>query len=86
MLADPVAIPRSCLVVPGHKERMHTKAAATAADEVVFDLEDAVPPADKSHARETVISLLADPEWRNRRVAVRINPPGASAYAGDDRR
>lgn len=76
-------IPRSCLVVPGHKEQMHEKAAAADADEVVFDLEDAVPLGEKGRARDTVLALLAKPPWRERRVAVRINGAGTSAHAAD---
>jgi hypothetical protein len=33
------------LVVPGHATNMHAKALDAGADEVVFDLEDAVAPA-----------------------------------------
>ena len=78
-----VQIRRSCLVVPGHKSRMHEKAAAAGADEVVFDLEDAVPRADKDAAREIVLAALADPAWRERRVAVRVNAPGTPAHFAD---
>jgi citrate lyase beta subunit/acyl dehydratase len=81
--ADLATIPRSCLVVPGHKERMHQKAAAAGADEVVFDLEDAVPLDEKGHARDTVLALLAEPLWRERQVAVRINGAGTSAQQAD---
>jgi citrate lyase beta subunit/acyl dehydratase len=80
---DPITVPRSCLVVPGHKDRMHEKAAGAAADEVVFDLEDAVPQNEKARARDTVLGLLADPRWRERRVAVRINGPNTSAQTED---
>jgi citrate lyase beta subunit/acyl dehydratase len=80
---DPLTIPRSCLIVPGHKERMHEKAAATDADEIVFDLEDAVPHGEKGRARDTVLALLADPLWRERRVAVRINGAGTSTQKAD---
>jgi citrate lyase beta subunit/acyl dehydratase len=76
-------VPRSCLVVPGHKDRMHDKAAAAAADEVVFDLEDAVPEGDKERARDMVLALLAEPRWRDRQVAVRVNGFGTDAHAGD---
>jgi citrate lyase beta subunit len=62
---------------------MHEKAVAAAADEVVFDLEDAVPHGDKGRARDTVLGLLAEPRWRERRVAVRINGPDTSAQTED---
>ncbi|WCB95158.1 hypothetical protein DSM104299_03901 [Baekduia alba] len=62
---------------------MHAKALASAADEVVLDLEDAVLPADKDAAREQVRATLAQPEWRARRVAVRVNAPGTAEHAAD---
>ena len=67
---------RSCLSVPGHAVRMHEKAVAVPADEVVFDLEDAVAPDAKAQAREAIASTLARPEWAERVVAVRINAVG----------
>ena len=66
-------IRRSCLVVPGHSARMHAKAVDSAADEVVFDLEDAVAPEAKDDARDQVVATLLSPEWAGRAVAVRIN-------------
>lgn len=74
---------RAILVVPGHRESMHRKAAATTADEVVFDLEDAVPAADKAQAREIVLATLTDAAWRSRRVAVRVNPSDSPHQDGD---
>ena len=49
---------RSCLSVPGHAVRMHEKALAVPADEVVFDLEDAVAPTAKQEAREAIARTL----------------------------
>ena len=54
---------RSCLVVPGNQARMHAKALSAGADEVVFDLEDAVAAEGKAAAREQVAATLAEPEW-----------------------
>ena len=76
-------IPRSCLVVPGHKQRMRDKATAALADEVVFDLEDAVPAGEKEAARAAVLALLAESKWRTRRVAVRVNAPRTPAQVAD---
>ncbi|MEX5635430.1 HpcH/HpaI aldolase/citrate lyase family protein [Parafrankia sp. FMc2] len=50
---------RSCLCVPGMNERMIEKALASAADEIVLDLEDAVPPDGKDAARSVVTATLA---------------------------
>ncbi|HWH95780.1 MAG TPA: aldolase/citrate lyase family protein [Baekduia sp.] len=74
---------RSCLVVPGHSAKMHAKALSAGADEVVFDLEDAVAPDAKDAAREQVRTTLSAPEWRERQVAIRINPRGSDHQAAD---
>ena len=62
---------------------MHEKALGLAADEVVFDLEDAVAPAAKEQAREAIATTLARPEWAERVVSVRVNAPGSSEFAAD---
>ena len=74
---------RSCLSVPGHAVRMHEKAVGVPADEVVFDLEDAVAPDAKAQAREAIASTLARPEWAERVVAVRVNAVGSGHLEGD---
>lgn len=65
-------IARSLLYVPGHKPDMFAKAAASGADAIILDLEDAVPLDRKDEARGAVIEWLATkpavpPVW------VRIN-------------
>jgi citrate lyase beta subunit/acyl dehydratase len=62
---------------------MHEKAVGVPADEVVFDLEDAVAPGAKQQAREAIAGTLARPEWAQRTVAVRVNAPGSSELAAD---
>ena len=74
---------RSCLSVPGHAVRMHEKAFAVPADEVVFDLEDAVAPSAKREAREAIGRSLGRPEWKERTVAVRVNAPGSAQLPAD---
>ncbi|HVB43588.1 MAG TPA: CoA ester lyase [Streptosporangiaceae bacterium] len=64
---------RSCLTVPGSSERFLAKAAGLAADEVIFDLEDAVAPAAKDLARSLVAQTLAERDWAGRLIAVRVN-------------
>jgi citrate lyase subunit beta/citryl-CoA lyase len=49
---------RSLLFVPGSSSRMMTKAAASGADVVIFDLEDAVHPDAKAAARPLVADAL----------------------------
>ena len=66
---------RSELAVPGSNPAMFEKAAASAADYVFLDLEDAVSPGDKERARNNVIEALNDIDWRGRgkTISVRIN-------------
>lgn len=69
---------RSVLFAPGDKPDLMRKAAESDADVVVFDLEDAVAPADKQCAREAVRKVLDDVE-SDSEVCVRVNPIGISA-------
>lgn len=66
---------RSLLFAPGDDERKLTGALASEADGVVADLEDAVAPAEKNAARETVA--------RVRPRIVRINGVDTSWFADD---
>jgi citrate lyase subunit beta/citryl-CoA lyase len=50
---------RSFLYVPGDRPDRVTKAFASAADAVIIDLEDAVKPANKALARDTVCEAAA---------------------------
>src|SRR6266511_3153547 len=75
---------RSCLTVPGSSERMLAKARTLPADEIVVDLEDAVPPAEKTAAtrRRAADALLAG-EWSAPTLAVRVNAVGTPWFAVD---
>ncbi|MEU1981983.1 CoA ester lyase [Nocardia sp. NPDC019395] len=64
---------RTVLVAPGSDERKARKALASAADEVILDLEDAVTPADKKPARDLVRRLLRETPRANGLVSVRVN-------------
>jgi citrate lyase subunit beta/citryl-CoA lyase len=66
---------RSELAVPGSNPGFIEKAAASSADYVFLDLEDAVAPAEKDQARKNVIAGLRDIDWAARgiTVSVRIN-------------
>lgn len=66
-------IRRSTLTTPGDNPSMLRKAAETAADEVLLDLEDSVIAEKKVEARTNVIQALQDGEWNGKTVAVRIN-------------
>lgn len=68
---------RSVLFSPGDEESLLRKAATTAADCLVFDFEDAVAPDAKDAARETVRTVLGDPEFDpEAEVCVRVNGTG----------
>lgn len=59
VVAREFAVRRSELTCPGHSLKMMAKAAATAADQVMFDLEDAVAVSQKVAARRTVVEALS---------------------------
>lgn len=60
---------RSFLFVPGDRPDRFAKAAASGADTIVLDLEDAVLPQNKDGAREAVAGRLAD----GRGAVLRVN-------------
>lgn len=64
---------RSKLFVPGARPAIFEKAAASAADVVCLDLEDAVAPADKEQARKNVVQALNEVNWGTKTVTVRVN-------------
>ena len=73
---------RSFLFSPGSDERKLTKAAASAADAVIFDLEDAVADSRKADARQ----LVAEETRRHgeaRTVFVRVNAVATGLVADD---
>ena len=69
----PVRLYRSKLFVPGSRPALFEKAAASAADVVCLDLEDAVAPSDKDAARDNIVAALNEVNWGNKTVTVRIN-------------
>lgn len=64
---------RSILSVPGHRETMHEKASASAADVIMLDLEDSVPVNEKARARQVVVRSILGLNWQGKTLAVRIN-------------
>ncbi len=64
---------RSELAVPGSSPKLFEKAAASAADVVFLDLEDAVAPDDKVQARKNVIEAINDIDWGSTTLSLRIN-------------
>jgi len=69
----PARLNRSELAVPGSQPQLFEKAAASAADMVFLDLEDAVAPQDKEQARKNIVQALHDIDWRGKTMSVRIN-------------
>jgi len=65
---------RSELICPGHSMKMMEKAAASEADEVIFDLEDACAFSQKAKARQEVARALAELSFRGNKLrAFRVN-------------
>ena len=69
----PMRLRRSQLAVPGVSEKMLTKAAASNADHVFCDLEDAVAPSAKPGARQTIVDALNGLDWGKTVRCVRVN-------------
>ncbi|MEL6996788.1 MAG: CoA ester lyase [Pseudomonadota bacterium] len=73
-MTDHTARPRrSALYMPGSKPQALDKARSLAADALILDLEDAVVPAEKPAARDTVTAALAQGGYGGRELIVRIN-------------
>ena len=73
---------RSMLFVPGDRPERFAKAAASGADAVILDLEDAVVPEKRPQARLEIAAYLASAE-RNVPLWVRINPVDTDDALGD---
>ena len=74
---------RSLLFVPGHSAKMMAKAAASGADVIIFDLEDAVHPDSKPAARRLVTEALANGTGEVPACYVRVNALD-SPWCADD--
>ncbi len=69
----PARLHRSELAVPGSNPALFAKAAASAADVIFLDVEDAVAPDDKERARRNIVAGLNDIDWGTKTLMVRIN-------------
>src|SRR5699024_7073133 len=68
------------LFTPSDRLEMLRNAPESGADVVVYDLEDAIAPAHKAEARETVAEVLCDPALDpDCEPCVRVNPIGDGA-------
>ena len=72
------SLPRSFLFVPGDRSDRFGKAAASGAHRVILDLEDAVDPSAKVHARRAIADWVAGSD-----ALVRINGVGTPWFAED---
>lgn len=69
----PERLQRSELAVPATSPRFFAKAAASAADVIFLDLEDAVAPHAKDEARANAVAALNEIDWGTKTMAVRVN-------------
>ena len=86
-MTAPIRPRRSVLYMPGSNPRALEKARSLPADGLIFDLEDAVAPADKITAREAV-SALVTAQKSNRGAAPYsrwVNRPLGRHLAGTQR-
>jgi citrate lyase subunit beta/citryl-CoA lyase len=74
-----LATARTWLFVPGDRPERFDKAAASGADIVIVDLEDAVAPENKHAARDGVAAALDS----GARIAVRINASDTVDFGAD---
>lgn len=75
---------RSYLFAPADSQRILAKVFTAGADAVVLDLEDAVAPAAKTEARETLRATLENlPATGVPPIWVRINPVGSGLWRDD---
>jgi citrate lyase subunit beta / citryl-CoA lyase len=71
--ADGIIVRRSELACPAHSLKMMAKAAASEADEVVFDLEDGCAPSQKVAARKILVEALTTLDFDGKIRAFRTN-------------
>jgi citrate lyase subunit beta/citryl-CoA lyase len=82
-MSQPMRARRSQLSVPGSSEKMLAKAAASKADHVFCDLEDAVAPSAKVEARRKIVYALNNLDWGKKTRCVRINDVSTQYCHGD---
>lgn len=74
---------RSMLFLPGNNPNMLINAATLGADSVIFDLEDAVSPAEKDAARILVRNTMRYMDLGGCEVVVRINSVDTAFWQSD---
>jgi citrate lyase subunit beta / citryl-CoA lyase len=83
VIARDFAVRRSELTCPAHSLKMMTKAAASTADEVIFDLEDACAVSQKVGARASLIQALSTLDFGGKVRAFRPNGVGTRYFYRD---
>jgi citrate lyase subunit beta/citryl-CoA lyase len=73
VIARDFVVRRSELTCPAHSPKMMAKAAASTADQVIFDLEDACAVSQKVAARQTLIEALRSLDFGEKIRAFRPN-------------
>lgn len=75
---------RSLLFVPGGRPERFDKARDSAADAVIFDLEDSVPEEGKQEARRNIVGAIRrSPSKPGPLAVVRINPASTAHWRED---
>ena len=69
----PARLNRSQLFVLANRPETFEAAAASEADVVMFEIEDAVPPDEKPQARKNIIEALNEIDWGRKSISMRIN-------------
>jgi citrate lyase subunit beta/citryl-CoA lyase len=81
--SDTIRLRRSALYTPATSRRLLTKAAGTAADVLIIDLEDAIAPEFKDAARQVAQHALPDLLKTRKEIVVRVNSPSSSWIDAD---
>ena len=76
-----VGLVRTAIFVPGNRPERVDKAMLSAADAVILDLEDSVPPDEKPSTRAIVREKAL--QYQHRRVFIRVNSLGSGFLDGD---
>ena len=71
--STPTRTNRSLLVVPACRPELFAKAALSAADAILLDLEDSVADGDKVTARANVVDAISTIDWGHKSLSLRIN-------------
>lgn len=79
-----LTVRRSELTLPGHMMKFLEKAAASEADEIMADCEDACPLSAKGkEVRETIVQAFTTLDWGNKFVTFRPNNTQSPFFEGD---